>query len=387
MTVTRRRMPPFVLVAFALAGCQALLGIDPDRAVEPAAIEAADASPGQPRDASGPIEDAIGEVAVADGRARDAATVDGNAAHDDAGDGAAAGPRETGAPPVDAADATPAPRVDFGTACHPDDPFDPPQPVAELNTATAAELHARLSADGTRIYFSRGEGDPAQLMVAHRAPSHDRFDPPTPLSIVTPQLPAKDRSPTLVADEGMLFFDSVQSQRRIWVAPRSPSGDGFGEPRALMLFEGNQDELYPYVLPDGSALYFTTASHTRHSGVEPLLYVWRVALSGGQAVGEPASVRPTFGPLEQQSAVVSADERIMYFASDDGLRHQVISVATRATATERFTMARPVLEIDGRTRDLPSFLTADACALYFVRETTLNGNDFDIYVARKTPRR
>src|SRR5690606_12053049 len=130
-----------------------------------------------------------------------------------------------------------------------------------------------------------------------------------------------------------------------------------------------QADFSPYVLPDGSALYFVGLRRDRPKSV------YRSARSPAGELGEPAVVVSG----EEDKPVVTQDELTLYHAGPFGPVTQVY-VRSRASASDTFSAAT-VLDVlggqdDGQT--WPTWISPDGCALYLT--TNRNGN-YDVYVA------
>jgi hypothetical protein len=365
---------PFTALLFAV-GCQGIIGLESDRKTTVATDDAGHADGSIPRE-NGPIQTAPADAGADATLSADAAVEAASPTGIDAGPDA----RWTDDP-----NAGP---IDFGTACHPDDPFGPVLPLTELSSPVAVEWNARLTPDELRIYFSRSApGNKDALYFAKRETRDAPFGAPENLLPPSTFKEAKERNPSVTADDRTLFFDGYDPIRAIHVARRASPDVPFVDSLPLQLLSGGHEELMPYVLPDGSALYFTSGTpffRPEHEGT--FFHIWRSALVNGKyAHAEPVEVDPN-PEFESQSAVVTADERILYFAhtDDDGSPHD-IWVATRRDRTKPFATKRRVAELKTPDFEFPSFLSPDACRLYFVRGPNVV-TDLDLYVAKRTPR-
>jgi hypothetical protein len=160
----------------------------------------------------------------------------------------------------------------------------------------------------------------------------------------------------------------------IYVSTRENTEELFGSPSVVQIEEGMPEEFDPYVLPDGSALYFT-------SNDVGLGYFWRAALDGTRAE-LPTEV------LEDNAryAVVSADELTMYFAWTDPLTGVWgdIWLATRPSRDVLFGAPINVSEVNTSDIEYPQWISPDGCRLYFTREPTTGGS-FSFVAERVRP--
>jgi len=256
----------------------------------------------------------------------------------------------------DASDAPDA-NADVERPCDPAKDFGEGVPVPGLATPEFIEFEARFSPDERVVYFTRvaytdggSPGITSNIYTSSRASRAVSFD--------TPQLmPAlikggnSDGSPTATGDGATVFFNRTN---QIWQATGTLAPDSLPG-------EINRDSPYgPYVVPDGSAIYF--ARHTGYSDGGQSMRILRA----GKGNGPYSDVRVVAGLPEGAAApVVTPDELTIYWTQPvGGIRD--IFVATRPDTTSPFSGARAVASVNTTARsEEPTFISADGCRLYY----------------------
>jgi hypothetical protein len=339
-----------------VAACQLVLGIDPDGIVLP---------PG-------------------DAPPHDAAIDRGGSIID------AAGGRDTETPDVFASDG-PTPDADAGRRCDPTTPFTSFAPVAEL-ASVDYESGFRLSPDGLEAFFSRAPRYPDasggvglvgnDLYSAKRVDasaaftSITRLEPPSLVDAYTPDLNA-----TVSADGRTMYFDSYRPFRRVWKSTRAAPSSPWSDATQVALFDDGWEEYDPFLVPDGSALYFTTA--TDLPGYERAGHVWRAPITN-DTIGMPVVMADLLNGTDhgQRAAVVTPDELVIFWADSGENPPTRMWTASRSSKMAAFTNKRQLSELNGTYLDLPSWVSPDACTLYFASQRA-GPNVLDIYVARR----
>ena len=162
-------------------------------------------------------------------------------------------------------------------------------PVAGINTA-ADDVFLRLSDDELTAYFAT-LGTTTSSLYATRASKTVPFDSPNPLPIMGT---GEVTSPTVTADGLTLYLISSRSGGLgvgdIWRSTRQSVTATFGTPANVGALNSAADELDVYVLPDNSAVYFSSARTNN------VYSIWRAARNGAgfDAPVEVLSVAPGF---------------------------------------------------------------------------------------------
>ncbi len=325
----RWRVVAGVALALFVAGCAAILGIDD----------------GIPRDGGG-----------ADSGS-DVATADADASTDAKGD----------------ADAGP-------VMCDVDAAFGAPTAFSKLNTPVQ-DAHLRLLPNElTGVFQSNRDGGVGGVDVytATRISLGDTWTNVTDL--VPINTTAADNDPAISGDGLDIYLSHAGD---IYRATRPTPTGIFGTPAVVGSVSSAGTDFAPYILPDGSRLYL---SSTRNSdaGVSSLFVasVTDAGFSSASPVGGSG-----LGSGDNRFAAVTADDLVMYFASNRGGTGTQggfdVFVATRASTSVPFGSPRVVAEVSSTSDEHADWVSADRCRLYL--SSNRSGVDWDIYVATKVP--
>lgn len=249
--------------------------------------------------------------------------------------------------------------------------------VSELNTQDLDDRAIRLTPDGLSAYFSRESLDAGaglELHVASRTTVTAPFGTPVLLPTVNAQ--NNDTSATETGNRLHLFFQTGRvTPAQIYRVDRVAVGDPYGVPATISL--GVPGSLaVPFVLPDGSALYFT--SNIAIDAGPADLNIYRATLAsdltplGGTLVEELATASNETHP------VLTPDELTMYLAVGvGGGSGYDVHVTSRASKSAKWSAPKRLTgAINGASSEYPTFVTADGCTLYFERSS---GAQFDLF--------
>jgi hypothetical protein len=270
------------------------------------------------------------------------------------------------------------------TRCSSAAPFGTPQRVLGLPDGA---VRLRLNPSETVGHYARfpTTGSLADLEVTKRASRGDAFS--TGISLNTNDS-GWDFSPTLPGDGAIIYFESRGNNLswRIHQSVWDPAQQAFGSVdlvAGLGASGSHGSDGGPYTLPSGEALYF----HSDRFGMN-LMRAERI----GTSFSHVTTVPITFPPgliFTTACPVVAPDELTIYFVAQDSATRTDIWTATRATKADSFGEAAPVVEVNTDLgNEVPSFISADGCRLYFDRNSnvpfgwTPPGNSF---VAEREP--
>lgn len=303
---------------------------------------------------------------------QDAAAVDGAVTVDGAAmvDGAAA---VDSAPPADAVTDGAGPR------CDPSKPFAAAVPVANVNSP-ANDESARLSADELTLYFSSNRGGGAggaDLYMATRTSRDADFS--TPTRIVSLASNGNEGGPTPTPDGlGLIFSRSPMGQPSavgLYLATRSSTSADWSQTTPLTTVNGSSDALAPYLTEQGDVLYFVS---TRNGNYD--IFVATKQSDGTFGAVAPVTAVNMAGTIET-SPVGSEDGKTLYFNSNRAGGD--VWVATRSSAGGTYGTPVHAADLDTSANDYPSWLSADGCVMYLVRDGSGGLGGFDIWVAKK----
>jgi hypothetical protein len=202
-----------------------------------------------------------------------------------------------------------------------------------------------------------------------------------PLAINTPDW---FFTPTVDANRSVLYFESNRSGG--WLIYESPWNETTGDFEGVFLANGiNSEETGgnnggPYAVPNGSTLYF----HTSRTGSSRLGRARR----NGDAF-DSVEVLENLGTAG--FPVVAPDELALYASvCDPDLVGQCdIRVTTRASKKDAFGEFTEVIGVNTAGSEVPSFISADGCRLYFDRNSSApfvwGMSDDTAYVVEREP--
>ncbi|MGC4093580.1 MAG: hypothetical protein QM756_37915 [Polyangiaceae bacterium] len=133
----------------------------------------------------------------------------------------------------------------------------------------------------------------------------------------------------------------------------------------------------PYMLPDGSAMYFHGVALDNSD-----LYRAERGPNGFTAASLVDGANSAVG---EAFPVVTADELTIYFLSDRpaGVGAYDIWVASRSSTSDPFSNATPLDALNTPETEMPSWVSPDGCRLYFDRGGSF-WQDNQILVAERT---
>jgi hypothetical protein len=304
-------------------------------------------------------------------------------------DGGAAGAAEAG--PESGGPADGAAAIDDAGAVHCDvtKPFTSNLPLVDPAGqgvgAPASAYSPTLSADESVLYFAQALPNSGSQIV-RSARSGNAFEAPE----VIPAIPSLDRDmePSLRIDGTQMVFLSdrdapaILSPLHFFSATRAAAG-GFGAPAPLVVdFDASAAvQSTPFLSADGMELYFA-------STLAGTLDLYRARATLGGAFGAPARINTLSSPGgEDLSPVLSADGLTIYFASDRlsaATAIKTIWVARRSSTAGEFDLPTIVEELHDETIDRrPGWISPDSCRLYFAAPA--GDARFGIFVAARKP--
>jgi hypothetical protein len=238
-------------------------------------------------------------------------------------------------------------------------------PVSQLNSA-GDDTFLRLSADELTAYLTRGSA----TYFATRGSTSSPFG--TPIAMTNG---ADQESPTVTADGLTLYFVSARTgtmgSRDVWKATRATTSADFGTAVNVTELNSATDEMDVYVLPDGSAIYVSSA---RTGGVYEVYRATRNG-TGWNALTLVFSRSPSY----VNRVVVAPNERtLVYQIGND------VWLTTRATRAEDWTNGTSLAMLNTANADNPTWLSSDLCRLYF-QSNGPGTTGLDFRVAVRTP--
>ena len=231
--------------------------------------------------------------------------------------------------------------------------------VSELNDRMGyGDEIARLTQDEQTVYFSSFRTGDWNLFSAERG----RAGVFTNIRELTELDSAEtDGAPTVTQGDTALYFHSDRTPpSKIYLATRGDVADDYSLVGPA-LDGGGSVQFHPYILPDGSAIYWSAGE-----GPQDGFDIYRADASGGGFL-EPSKlvVNSAWADI---LPVLTPDDRTLFFASNrpggEGGLDMYVSVRS---ASDPFGAPTPVSELNTKDNDTPSWVSADGCRLYFTR--------------------
>ncbi len=264
--------------------------------------------------------------------------------------------------------------------CDTDASFDPPIAFSTLDT-TANDAHPRLGANELVVFFQSGRDGGLGANDIYTATRTSIGDTWTGVTAVTPvNTASSDDEPSLTGDSLALYLAHASNLYR---ATRATPTAAFGAPVALAALGSAGNDFGPFVIEDGSDLYFSSTRNNIDGGVSSLFVSQPLADGGFSAV---AAVNGTgLTTADNRFAAVTSDNLVMYFASSrtGGQGSFDIWLTTRASTAVGFAAPRVVAEVSSTKDEYPDWISADRCRLYFT--SNRGAGDDNVFVATRTP--
>lgn len=284
---------------------------------------------------------------------------------------------EDSAIPVDA----PPPR------CDPNKPFGMPVRVDALSTNVAGagtdDLHAVLSADELTVYFASNRAGGLGIYDIYTATRATTTDTWTNVALLggAVNTTGEETHPS-VSSDGLTLFASFRanpnSPYQVTRATRASTTAAFSALAPVTVINTVANNFDPYVLPDQSAIYWTS---NRNANGDDDIYV---ATGTAGSFGTPAaavgtSLNTTSG---EANPVLTPDGLNIYFRSNRGSQYD-IWVASRTSVANGFGAPVNVTSTNSNLPELPTWVSADNCILYFSRNVGTAASNYDIYSVTK----
>jgi Tol biopolymer transport system component len=265
--------------------------------------------------------------------------------------------------------------------CDPTAGFGEPVPMTGLNIVDGLEDSPFLTADEKTIYFSTARDGGVggwDVWFATRDSLDDEFTDPSLLAGLNTG--GMQRRPVITGDGLRIYADTHDGDYDISVSTRDTVDDSFGafvEVPALNIGSVNDGD--PYALPDGTVYFATDATGDGD--------IYRAEWDGADFETAVVVTGTDLGPGDlEASPVITPDELHLYFQSaragsnSDGYD---IWYATRDSVVEGFGEPVNIAALNSTDIDVPHWISADNCVLYFTRDVDTSGDtiDYDLFYA------
>lgn len=262
--------------------------------------------------------------------------------------------------------------VDAAPSCDRNKPFGAAVAVLGINSGKT-ESHATLTDDELTIYFEARDDIDAGGTNIYTATRPNLTAPFTNVARVAALSgPTGDFTPSITGDGQQIY---ISRGGDIYTATRGAGA--FGSLVAVSTVNAsNGSEIEPFI--GRGALYFTS----NRAGIALRLYR---AQGSGTSFSAPVDLTELNVPNGDTVSPVAdrADLRI-FFASSANATAQDIWTATRASTSQPFDAPAPLTEVNqANADDMPNWISADGCRLYFSSNRVGTAGDLDIWVAAR----
>ncbi len=240
-------------------------------------------------------------------------------------------------------------------ACDHSKPFGPATGTSGILTGSG--LH--FSPDMRDVFFNdirAGGIGGHDIFTAHRDDVASPFGAATRLDSVNS--PSDDVVPSVTGDGlSMIFESSRTGSFGMFSASRGAPTSPFGN--VVQVTTLGAISIDPFVLENGGVLYYRAAVGNKAK-------IARATLGGG-GFANGVLVDSVNSAEDDTAPVLTPDELTIFFASTRGGGQDDIWTATRASVNEPFGAPTNVMELNTAGREVPSFVSADGCTLFFDR--------------------
>ena len=259
------------------------------------------------------------------------------------------------------------------TTCNGDAPFGPVQLVPGLEQLDVPGI--TLTADETIAAFAiLGDGGiGGTIYRATRTSRDDALQGLTALPLTGSTLTASPDGHALVFTGPARPYDLEAS-----VLPPAAPPLAFAGSQRVTTIDTTQNEADPFLT--SAALWFASTQ-----GPGGTWRVYRAAGSGPDGFAQPTSfpelaAGASTTTYSDVGPMPTADERVLYFASNRAAPTYDVYVARRDSATAAFGAPSRVQELESAGDDVPRWLSADGCVMYL---TSSRAGVERLFVTRK----
>lgn len=266
-------------------------------------------------------------------------------------------------------------RVSFDELPGFDAPFGEPVALAELNS-TETDDDPSLTDDLLEIYFASNRSVSDELLRATRRSIDEPFGPPEPVAELNG--PGGANNPKITPDGLAIVFASSRAPNTgkvdLWMSTRASRDAAWGAPQHLDEVATTGADFEPCLAPSKLALYFATDEHDDGD----------IAVVRRASTTEPFGPRMPVDELSASSQYdggvwVDGGERLVWFHSSRG-NELALYQAERGSPDEPFSVPVPVPGLDGPGRQQDPWLSSDRRTIVFSWD---RGDGYDLYIATR----
>lgn len=191
------------------------------------------------------------------------------------------------------------------------DPWQPPEPVAELNSAQQDEAPG-ITADGLEIYLSSSRGGGNDIWRSTRASREDPWLPPTLVTELSSGSGDFQAQPSPSKLRLVMYRSS--GDRDIYESTRAAVDQPWTSPVPLSTLSSPDGDRSPCLYGNELEIVFSSDRDSGMFDVQDLFRASRPAL--GDQFGPAVPLTTVNSPADDDDPWISPDGRVMYFSSD-----------------------------------------------------------------------
>jgi hypothetical protein len=246
--------------------------------------------------------------------------------------------------------------IEAGPPCTPDLPYDPPQPLDNFDGLGAVSSVRPHHGGAPLAFVARDIGSGGFIdVVESDYPLGGGVNPANMRSG-----PNDEDHPAPLAGNMKVYYDEPidAGVLRIFSASRMQAGQKLDNPSLedIPLGTGGTSVMHPWSVDGKDILYVAIRNSPTSANI------WRMEKSGASWAADPQLV----GSFEKTHPVVSDDETVMYYATNQGGTRKIWHV-TRSSPSASWSNALEMQDVnEAGANDEPTWLSPDKCTLIFI---------------------
>lgn len=193
------------------------------------------------------------------------------------------------------------------------EPWQPPAPVAELNSAQQDEAPG-ITADGLEIYLSSSRGGGNDIWMSTRTSREEAWLPPTLVTELSSGSGDFQAQPSPSKLRLVLYRSS--GDRDVYESTRVAVDQPWSSPATLSTISTPDGDRSPCLYGSELEIVFSSDRDSGTFDVQDLFWATRPAL--GDEFGSALPLTTVNSPADDDDPWVSPDGRVLYFSSDRG---------------------------------------------------------------------
>jgi hypothetical protein len=256
------------------------------------------------------------------------------------------------------------PRVDASGIDAALGPFGTPVQVTELNVGMAgiSDDDPTLTDDMLEIYFNSNRSGGGEILRSTRTRVSDPWSAPQPVNELNSA--ATENTPQVSGDGLTIYLSSSRiSSPDIFVSTRASRTDLWSVPALVAELSGPDDDTGIHVSPDGLTAYLNLST----AGMIATAELYRTTrTTTAMPWSTPTLITELSSPLQDTDAFVTANDQVIYWASDRS-GNQEIWRAKRPATGAPFAQLEIVGELATPEEEEDVWISPDGRTLYLSR--------------------